>query len=102
MPARNTRRGPNTSAALPAVGCAIALARYKAVTSAAVCPIETPSPWAIGTRAVAISELLMGLSAEPMNNGVLNRHENGCSISVPITAGALLEDPEAGITISST
>ena len=47
------------------------------MTSAAVCPTGTPSPRAIGTRAVAISELLIGLSAEPMNSGVVNRHENG-------------------------
>jgi hypothetical protein len=101
MPARNTRRGPNTSAALPAVGCAIALARYRAVTSAAVCPIDTSSPRAIGTRAVAINELLTGLSAEPMNNGAVNRHENGCSAGGPIATGVLIEDPEADIRISS-
>jgi hypothetical protein len=74
---RKTRRGPNTSAALPAVGCAIAVARYSAVTSAAVCPIGTPIPRAIGSRAVAISELLMGLRADPMNSGVVNCHGNG-------------------------
>src|SRR5262245_43539863 len=73
-PVRKTRRGPKTSAALPAVGCATALARYNAVTSAAVCPTGTPTPWAIGTSAVAISELLTGLSAEPRNSGVVNRH----------------------------
>ena len=66
IPARKTRRGPSTSAALPAVGCAIAVARYSAVTSAAVCPTGTPIPCAIGSRAVAISELLTGLRAEPM------------------------------------
>src|ERR1700761_9487564 len=97
MPARNTRRGPNTSAALPAVGCAIALARYSAVTSAAVWPIDTPSPCAIGNRAVAISELLIGLRAEPMNRGVVNRHENGCSGRGPVTSGGLVEDLAAVI-----
>ena len=34
------------------------------------------SPRAIGTSAVAISELLTGLSAEPMNIGVTNRQPN--------------------------
>ena len=70
------------------------LVSTSAVTSAAVRPIDTPSPWAIGTSAVAIRELLIGLSAEPMNNGVVNRHENGCSGDGPISTGALIEDPE--------
>ena len=64
--------------------------------------MDTPSPWAIGTRAVAISELLIGLSAEPMNNGVVNRHENGCSGGVPITTGARVSGPGADIRISGT
>src|SRR5579875_4099703 len=72
IPARNTRRGPNTSATLPDVGWAIALARYRADTSAAVCPTGTPAAAAIGTSAVAISELLIGLSADPMNSGAVN------------------------------
>ena len=90
MPARNTRRGPKTSATLPAVGWAMALARYSAVTSAAVCPIDTCTPAAIGTRAVAIRELLTGFRAEPMNSGVVNRHEKGfgpVSSSVPAGGG---------------
>src|SRR5580704_3013130 len=76
-PAKKTRRGPSTSAALPAVGCAMAVARYSAVTSAAVCPTGTPIPRAIGSRAVAISELLTGLRAEPIYSGVVNCHGNG-------------------------
>ena len=38
-------------------------------------PDRYAQPAAIGTRAVAIRELLIGLSAEPMNSGVVNRHE---------------------------
>lgn len=88
MPARNTRRGPNTSATFPAVGWAMALARYSAVTSAAVWPTGTCTPAAIGTSAVAIRELLMGFRAEPMNSGVVNRHENGFAPGSPsVTAG---------------
>jgi hypothetical protein len=63
------------------------------VTSATVRPMRTSSPRAIGTRAVAISELLIGLSAEPMNSGVVNRHENGCSSDGPGAGGALVEEP---------
>ena len=37
-PLRNTRRGPNSTASLPAVGCATALARYNAATSTEVRP----------------------------------------------------------------
>ena len=89
MPARNTRRGPKTSATLPAVGWAMALARYSAVTSTAVWPIDTRTPAAIGTSAVAIRELLIGFRAEPMNSGVVNRHENGFvpGPSATLTAG---------------
>jgi hypothetical protein len=72
------------------------------VTSAAVCPIDTSSPRAIGTRAVAISELLIGLSAEPMNNGAVNRHENGCSGDGPTTTGTPIDDAEEGIRTPST
>src|ERR1700734_3048116 len=76
MPARNTRRGPNSSDSFPAVGWAIELARYSAATSTAIRPTDTCIAAAIGTSAVAISELLTGLSADPMNSGVVNRHEN--------------------------
>ncbi|GAA4181546.1 hypothetical protein GCM10022287_36980 [Gryllotalpicola koreensis] len=47
------------------------------MTSDAVWPTETCMLAAIGTRAVAIIELLIGFSADPMNSGVVNRHENG-------------------------
>src|ERR1700723_3874711 len=55
----------------------------------------------MGSRAVAISELLTGLSAEPMNRGVVNRHENGLSPAVP-DAGPdrVASDDEAGIRVS--
>src|ERR1700760_803341 len=76
MPARNTRRGPNTSATLPAVGWAIAAARYRADTSAAVWPTDTWTADAIGTSAVAISELLLGFRADPTNSGAVNRQAN--------------------------
>ena len=75
IPARNTRRGPNSSDSFPAVGWAIELARYNAETSTAIRPTDTCIAAAIGTSAVAISELLTGLSADPMNSGVVNRHE---------------------------
>jgi len=39
-------------------------------------PTGTCTPAAIGTKAVARIELLTGFSAEPMNSGVTNRHEN--------------------------
>jgi hypothetical protein len=81
MPARNTRRGPNSSDSLPAVGWAIALARYSAETRTAVRPTETWTAAAIGTRAVAIRELLTGLSADPMNRGATNRHENASPVA---------------------
>jgi hypothetical protein len=35
-----------------------------------------------------------------MNNGVVNRHENGCSSGGPVTTGALVEGTEADIRIS--
>ncbi len=82
MPIRKTRRAPKTSAIFPAVGCAIALARYSAVTSDAVCPTETCRPTATGTSAVAIMELLTAFSAAPMNSGVVNRHVNGFPVRV--------------------
>src|SRR5262249_10201550 len=66
------------------------LARYSAVTRAAVCPMGTPMPRAIGTRAVAISELLTGLRADPRNNGVVNRHENGRPCLGPASPTVLL------------
>lgn len=65
---------------MPAVGWAIALARYRAVTRDAVCPTETCRPAAIGTSAVAIMELLTAFNADPTNSGVVNRHENGFSV----------------------
>jgi hypothetical protein len=34
----------------------------------------------IDTKAVAMIELLMGFSAEPMNMGVRNRHPNAVSL----------------------
>ena len=55
-----------------------------------ICPIDTCTPAAIGTRAVAIRELLTGFRAEPMNSGVVNRHEKGVvpvSPSVPAGGG---------------
>jgi hypothetical protein len=76
------------------------------VTRAAVWPKGTPRPWAIGSSAVAISELLTGLRAEPMNSGVVNRHENGrpcqgAALAVPIAAAdGLGADGEGGITAS--
>ena len=81
MPTRNTRRGPNSPASFPAVGWAMALARYSAETRTAVRPTETPIAAAIGTSAVAIRELLIGLSADPMNKGVTNRQENGFPVA---------------------
>jgi hypothetical protein len=39
-------------------------------------PTDTLIACAMGTSAVAISELLIGLSVELMNSGVTNRHEN--------------------------
>ena len=79
MPANSTRRGPNCSATLPAAGCAIALARYSADTRIAVCPTGTFSACAMGTNAVAISELLIGLSVEATYSGLTKRHENAPS-----------------------
>jgi hypothetical protein len=35
-----------------------------------------------------------------MNNGAVNRHENGGPGGGPVTAGALVEGPEAVIRIS--
>ena len=79
MPANSTRRGPNCSATLPAAGCAIALARYSADTRIAVCPTGTFSACAMGTNAVAISELLIGLSVAATYSGLTKRHENAPS-----------------------
>ena len=39
-------------------------------------PTDTPMAAAIETSAVAMTELLIGLSAEPMNSGVTNRGPN--------------------------
>ena len=43
-------------------------------------PSDTCSAAAIGTSAVAIRELLIGLSAEPASRGVTNRQENAVVI----------------------
>jgi hypothetical protein len=40
-------------------------------------PIGTPIALAIATRAVAMTELLTGLSVAPMSSGVTNRGLNG-------------------------
>ncbi|SKT80384.1 Uncharacterised protein [Mycobacteroides abscessus subsp. abscessus] len=85
IPVRNTRRAPNTSQSFPAVGCAIAEAKYSAETRAAQRPTETPTAAAIGTIAVAISELLIGLSAAPTNSGTQNRHPNPLALAAPPT-----------------
>jgi hypothetical protein len=61
---------------VPAVGWAVALAKYRLETRTAVRPAQTWNAAAIGTSAVAISELLTGLSDDPMNSGVTYRHEN--------------------------
>jgi hypothetical protein len=90
IPARNTRRGPNSSDSFPAVGCAIELARYSAETSTAIRPTDTCIAAAIGTSAVAISELLTGLSADPMNSGVVNRHEKAFPPSAGVPGSAVL------------
>src|SRR5580693_10036738 len=82
MPDRNTRRGPNSSDSFPAVGWAIELARYSAETRTAVRPTDTCMAAAIGTRAVAISELLTGFSDEPRNIGVTNRQEKASAGAV--------------------
>jgi hypothetical protein len=37
-----------------------------------------------------------------MNNGVVNRHENGCPGGGPVTTGTVVEGPEADIRISGT
>jgi hypothetical protein len=89
---RKTRRAPKTSAIFPAVGCAIALARYSAVTREAVCPTETCRPTEIGTSAVAIMELLTAFRAAPMNSGVVNRHVNGFPVKVdpPVWLGDVM------------
>ena len=76
MPASSTRRGPNSSASFPAAGCAIELARYSAETRIAVRPTGTPSACAMGTSAVAISELLIGLSVAVTYSGVTKRQAN--------------------------
>ena len=82
---RNTRRGPNSSDSLPAVGCAIELARYSAETRTVVLPTGTCIAAAIGTRAVAISELLTGLREEPSSIGVTNRQENAFFAATLVT-----------------
>ena len=69
IPVRNTRRGPNSSASFPNVGWAIALAKYNTDTNATVRPTDTCTPRAMGTSAVAIRELLIGLSADPGTSG---------------------------------
>src|SRR5579875_5774 len=74
----------------------MALARYRAVTSAAVWPRSTWIPAAIGTRAVAMSELLMGLRAEPRYSGAVNRQLKERSGS---TGAAVVEGLEADIRI---
>jgi hypothetical protein len=89
MPTRKTRRGPNSSASRPAVGCATALVRYRLEIRIEVWPTDTPMAAAIDTRAVAMTELLMGLRAEPMNIGVTNRGPNGrVGSAVPVSAAA--------------
>src|ERR1700720_3182835 len=95
MPASSTRRGPNSSASLPAAGCATALARYSADTRIAVCPTGTVSACAIGTSAVAIIELLIGLSVAATYSGLTKRHENASSCRstpdvVALQAGSVL------------
>ena len=40
---------------------------------------------AIGTRAVAINELLTGFSEEPRNIGVTNRQEKALSVAAVLT-----------------
>jgi hypothetical protein len=75
---------------LPAVGWAVALAKYRLGTRTAVRPAETWNAAAIGTSAVAISELLIGLSDDPMNSGVTNRHENA---SLVVSAVAVRVSP---------
>ena len=63
------------------MGWAIALVRYRLEMRIDVLPTGTPMAAAIGTSAVAIAELLIGLSAEPMYNGVTNRGPKGGSRS---------------------
>lgn len=46
---------------------------------------RTPTAAAIGTIAVAISELLIGLSAAPTNSGTQNRHPNPLALAAPPT-----------------
>jgi len=52
------------------------ISAQSADTKLAVRPTDTPSACAMGTSAVAISELFTGLSVELTNSGVTNRHEN--------------------------
>src|SRR2546426_1130207 len=71
---RNTERQLNQPTARPPMVGPIA--RVTALVTAS--PPSTPPggdcrPAAIGTSAVAISELLIGFSAAPMSNGVMNR-----------------------------
>lgn len=77
IPLRNTRRGPNSSASRPAVGWAIALVRYRLEIRIDVSPTETCIAVAIDTKAVAITELLIGFRAEPTKSGAMNRAPNG-------------------------
>jgi hypothetical protein len=64
IPVRNSRRGPNSSQSLPAVGWAIALAKYRLETRTAIRPRRGTQPRS-ETSAVAISDLLTGLSDAP-------------------------------------
>jgi hypothetical protein len=61
------------------VGCAIAQARYSDETRIDVRPTGTCKAAAIGTSAVAITELLIGFSADPVTRGVTVRHPNGAA-----------------------
>jgi len=54
----------------------MALVRYRLEIRIEVCPTETPMAAAMDTRAVAMTELLMGFSAEPKYIGATNRGPN--------------------------
>src|ERR1700761_5351281 len=77
MPARNTRRAPSRPASLPIVGWATALARESPETRGAGAPMPTCRLVPMPVSAVAMIELLTGLSADPHISGARNRQPNG-------------------------
>ena len=64
--------GPKISINFPTTGCPIAVAKYRAETSQAVCEGGAPNAWPIGIKATEIIEELIGLRIDPKTIGVIN------------------------------